>query len=147
MTDGAAIPSETTTACWSQLVRLPRTLLAAVEADLKAAGFPPLAWHEALLELARAPDGKLRPIDLERAMTLPQYSTSRLIERLVRSGLACREACPVDGRGQVIVITTEGRDLQARMWKAYGTALARHVEARLSQRETAQLRDLLAKLV
>jgi hypothetical protein len=33
------------------------------------------------------------------------------------------------------------------MWKAYGTALARHVEARLSQRETAQLRDLLAKLV
>ncbi len=47
----------------------------AVEQDLKKAGFPPLAWYDALLELSRA-QHPLRPVELEKQMLLPQYSTS-----------------------------------------------------------------------
>lgn len=138
--------SETTTACWTRLVRLQRKLLAAVESDLKSAGFPPLAVYDALLELCRAPQGRLRPLDLERAMLLPQYSTSRLVDRMEKAGLVLRQACAIDGRGQFIGVTDAGRSLKDRMWTAYGASLERHVGSRLREEEAAQLRDLLGKL-
>lgn len=140
-------PSPQTVSAWARLIRVQHALLTAVEADLKAAGFPALAWYDALLELARAPDGKLRPLDLERAMLLPQYSTSRLVDRLERAGLVIRQACPVDGRGQMVAITAAGRTLQKRMWEVYAAAIERHVGAKLTAAEAEQLGTLLHRLV
>ena len=139
-------PSQQTIAAWARLIRIEQTLLGAVEAELKGAGYPPLAWYDALLELSRAQSGKLRPLELEKAMLLPQYSTSRLVDRLVKAGFVEREACPVDGRGQVIAITAAGRVLQKRMWGAYAAAIERHVGTRLSSEEADQLCALLGKL-
>lgn len=140
-------PSAEATAAWARLVRVQQALLAGVEADLKAAGFPPLAWYDALLELARAPEGKLRPLDLGKAMLLPQYGMSRLIARMSRAGLVRREACPVDGRGQVIAITSAGRLRREQMWPVYAAAIERRVGARLSGPEARQLDELLRKLL
>src|ERR1700674_5366443 len=139
-------PSQQTIATWARLLRVRHTLLGAVEGELKGAGYPPLAWYDALLELSRTPAGKLRPLELEKAMLLPQYSTSRLVDRLVKAGFVEREACPVDGRGQVIAITAAGRVLQKRMWGAYAAAIERHVGTRLSSEEADQLCALLGKL-
>ena len=83
-------PSTEATAAWIRLMRVQSQVLNAVEHELKKAGFPPLAWYDALLELSRAPAGELRPVELEKQMLLPQYSTSRLIDRLVDEGLAVR---------------------------------------------------------
>src|SRR5258707_8677084 len=80
-------PSTEATAAWIRLMRIQSRVLDAVEQDLKKAGFPPLAWYDALLELSRAPSGEMRPVELERQMLIPQYSTSRLIDRLVDEGL------------------------------------------------------------
>ena len=139
-------PSSEAVAAWARLVRVHQGLLAAVEQDLKQAGFPPLAWYDALLELARAPNGELRPLELEKQMLLPQYSTSRLVDRLVAADLAERRECPVDGRGQMVAITPAGRNLQKRMWDAYAVAIERHVGTKLSNKEAAGLCDLLGKL-
>src|SRR3978361_961082 len=79
-------PSTEATAAWIRLMRIQSRGLAAVEQDWKKAGFPPLACYDALLELSRAPSGELRPVELERQMLIPQYSTSRLIDRLVGQG-------------------------------------------------------------
>ena len=65
-------PSQETTSAWARLVRVQQGLLAAVEQDLKTAGFPPLAWYDALLELSRAPSGEMRPVELEKLMLIPQ---------------------------------------------------------------------------
>jgi DNA-binding MarR family transcriptional regulator len=138
--------SPETMAAWARLLRAQQGVLAAIQTELKLRGFPPLAWYEALLELSRAANGKLRPHDLEKAMLLPQYSTSRLLDRLVRAELVVREACAVDRRGQVIALTARGRALQQEMWGACAAAIARHVAARLSTQEAAQLGELLAKL-
>jgi DNA-binding MarR family transcriptional regulator len=132
---------------WAQLVRVEQSLLAGVEAELKAAGFPPLAWYDALLELSRTPGGYMRPLDLERAMLLPQYSTSRLIDRLVKAGLVIRKVCPIDGRGQFVEITAAGKKLRQKMWPSYSAAIERHVGAKLSREDVAKLGDLLGKLV
>jgi DNA-binding MarR family transcriptional regulator len=139
-------PSHETASAWSRLVRVQQQLLATVEQDLKKAGFPPLSWYDALLELSRAPNGELRPLELEKQMLLPQYSTSRLVDRLVEAGLVERRECPVDGRGQMVVITQAGRNLQKRMWDAYASAIERHVGTKLSNKEAAGLCELLGKL-
>src|SRR5450759_1385992 len=81
-------PSTEATAAWIRLMRVQSRVLDAVEQDLKKAGFPPLAWYDALLELSRAPSGEMRPVELERQMLIPQYSTSRQIDRMVDEGLA-----------------------------------------------------------
>ena len=139
-------PSQETTSAWARLVRVQQGLLVAVEQDLKKAGFPPLAWYDALLELSRAPNGMLRPVELEKHMLLPQYSTSRLVDRLAEAGLAERKTCPIDGRGQYVVITQGGRNLQKKMWDTYSAAIERHVGAKLSNKDAAQLCDLLGRL-
>ena len=101
-------PSTEATAAWIRLMRLQSRVLDAVEQDLKKAGFPPLAWYDALLELSRAPSGEMRPVELEKQMLIPQYSTSRLIDRLVDEGLAARRECKIDKRGQFVEITESG---------------------------------------
>jgi DNA-binding MarR family transcriptional regulator len=139
-------PSQEATSAWTRLVRVQQGLLASVEHDLKKLGFPPLAWYDALLELSRSQHGALRPVELEKQMLLPQYSTSRLIERLVDAGLAERKVCPVDGRGQFVAITQAGRTIQKKMWEAYSAAIERHVGSKLSNKEAATLCDLLGRL-
>ena len=139
--------TEAAASTWARLVRVEQTLLTSVEAELKAAGYPPLAWYDALLELSRAPGGRMRPLDLERAMLLPQYSTSRLVDRMVKAGLVVKKTCPIDGRGQFVEATAAGKKLRQKMWPSYAAAIERHVGAKLSREEVSRLGDLLEKLV
>jgi len=140
-------PSEATVTAWARLVRAEQTVLGRIEAVLKGADLPPLAWYDVLLELSRAEDGRLRPLELERRTLLAQYNASRLIDRMEKAGLVERLPHPEDGRGQLVAITAEGRALQKRMWKVYGPAIAAQVGAKLSRNETAELARLLKKLL
>jgi DNA-binding MarR family transcriptional regulator len=139
-------PSQEATAAWIRLMRVQSRVLDAVEQDLKKAGFPPLAWYDALLELSRAPTGELRPVELERQMLIPQYSTSRLIDRLVDEGLAARRECKMDKRGQFVEITEAGRELQKKMWGAYSAAIEQYVGSKLSDMDAVKLCALLDRL-
>jgi DNA-binding MarR family transcriptional regulator len=139
-------PSTEATAAWIRLMRIQSRVLDAVEQDLKKAGFPPLAWYGALLELSRAPSGEMRPVELEKQMLIPQYSTSRLIDRLVDEGLAARRECKIDKRGQFVEITEAGRELQKKMWSAYSAAIEKHVGSKLSDTDAVKLCGLLDRL-
>jgi len=139
------LPDATVTA-WARLARVSQGVLAAVEADLKAAGQPPLAWYDALLELKRAGEGGLRPAELQTHMLLAQYNLSRLLDRLEDAGYITRRPCPEDGRGQVVAITAEGRRLLPRMWRTYQAAIRDHFADKLSADEANTLGRLLAKL-
>src|SRR3981081_3595565 len=139
-------PSSEATAAWIRLMRVQSRVLDAVEQDLKKAGFPPLAWYDALLELSRAPTGEMRPVELEKQMLIPQYSTSPLIDRLVDEGLAARRECKIDKRGQFVEITEAGRELQKKMWSAYSTAIEKHVGSKLSDADAIKLCGLLDRL-
>ena len=139
-------PSTEATAAWIRLMRVQSRVLDAVEQELKKAGFPPLAWYDALLELSRAPSGEMRPVELEKQMLIPQYSTSRLIDRLVDEGLAARRECKIDKRGQFVEITEAGRELQKKMWGAYSAAIEKHVGSKLSDADATRLCGLLDRL-
>src|ERR1700723_2999587 len=146
---GAAVkrrPSSEVMAAWIRLMRIRSRVLDTVELDLKKAGFPPLAWYDALVELSRAPSGEMRPVELERQMLIPQYSTSRLIDRLVDEGLVARRECKIDKRGQFVEITEAGRELQKKMWSAYSAAIEKHVGSKLSDADAVRLCGLLDRL-
>lgn len=143
-----AVPSEAVIWAWTRLVAVQQRVLAAVEGELAAAGLPPLSWYDALLELRREGEAGLRPLILQERLLLSQPNVSRLLDRLVRAGLVERRPCPEDGRGQLVAITADGRELLARMWPVYRAAIQRHVGERLGSDEDAfRLGGLLDRLV
>lgn len=137
---------ETGVRAWARLVRAQQSALGGVEADLKAAGFPPLVWYDVLLELDRAPEGSLRHRDIERGMLLQRYHVTRIIERMERESLVRRLPCPHDARGAIAEITRTGRDLRQRMWPVYAAAIERHFARHFTQQELSQLDLLLGRL-
>jgi DNA-binding MarR family transcriptional regulator len=139
-------PSEAAVTAWVRLVKASRQVLGAVEADLKQAGLPPLGWYDVLLELRRAP-APLRPLELEGRLLLAQHNVSRLIDRLEAAGYVERQPCEEDGRGQVVALTADGRDLIKRMWPTYRAAIQRHVGARLSSEQAVALGRVLGQLL
>ena len=130
---------------WARIVRTKQRLQDAVERDLKHEGLPPLEWYDVLLELSRAPEGRLALKDIEREMLLAQYNLSRLIDRLEAKGLVRRLEFPGDRRRQLIEITAEGRTLRERMWPVYAASLQRHVGARITEAEAEAIFNLLGK--
>ncbi len=98
---------------WARITKVQQKLRSAIERDLKEADALPLDWYDALLELERAPDGRLSPGALEDNMLIAQYSLSRLIDRLQREGLVRRLPHPEDGRKQLVEITAKGRKQRA----------------------------------
>lgn len=139
-------PSPGTVDAWIALMAASRTLLRRIEAALKAASFPPLSWYDALLEIERAGGDGVRPFELRARLLLPQYGTSRMLDRLEADGLVARDACAQDGRGQVVRITEAGLRMRRRMWPVYAGRLEALIGDRLGVDERARLVGLLAKL-
>lgn len=141
------IPSEAAVAVWVRLMRAQRVALQNVETDLRKAGLPPLGWYDALLELRRAGEAGLRPVELEARLLLAQPNVSRLVDRLHAAGLAERRPCDDDGRGRIVSLTAAGGALLDRMWPLYRAAIERNIGSRLEDEPTAlRLADLLDRL-
>ena len=92
---------------WARFIRAEQRLLEAVEADLGPLDSP-LVWYDVALELSRAPDGRLRPRDLQARVLLAKYNLSRLIDRMAGDGLVARAPVAEDARGAYIAITESG---------------------------------------
>lgn len=142
----AAMPSQAVMTAWIGLIRAQRVALGTVEAALKGHGFPPLAWYDVLLELDRTADGELRLAELETRLLLTQYGVSRLVSRLGKEGLLERRVSDEDGRGRIAAITDKGRDLRARMWPVYATAVQDAVGAALGDGEAETVGRLLSRV-
>jgi DNA-binding MarR family transcriptional regulator len=142
----SANPSDQAIAAWARLVRLSGDLIDKVEAELKAAGLPPLVWYDALLELKRARSDGLRPFELQQRMLLAQYNLSRLLDRITKAGYAERLGCDDDGRGHLLRISGAGKKLLRRMWPVYRGAIARHFANKLNAAEVEHLTAILGKL-
>lgn len=140
-------PAEATIRAWARLMKAQHRALGSVESALKAAGLPPLAWYDVLLETERAGKDGLRPFELEQAMLLAQYNLSRLVDRIEAAGYVERRPCADDGRGHLIAITDAGRAVRRRMWPVYARAIETAVGQRLSGKQAATLGDLLGQLI
>jgi DNA-binding MarR family transcriptional regulator len=63
---------------------------------------------EVLMRLARSPQNRLRMTDLAGQTSLSTSGVTRVVDRMDKGGLVCREACPTDRRSSYAVITEAG---------------------------------------
>lgn len=129
------IPSELKIDGWIALIRAQQVLLLNVEQELKQAGMPPFDWYDILLELKRAPEGKLRLNEIGARVLREKSNITRLVDRLEREGLLAREECDTDRRGAYAVITEKGRQMQKDMWPAYRAAIQKHFASKMTEEE------------
>src|SRR4051812_27768009 len=94
---------------WRAYLRMQAGLTAELNRQLQAESGLSLADYEVLVQLTDAPDGRLRPYELQRGLEWEQSRLSHHLARMQRRGLVGREECATDGRGAYITLTDTGR--------------------------------------
>lgn len=117
---------------WALFLTAHAVLIDRVEAGLREAGLPELAWYDVLWALESAGGGRLRMHELAERIVLTRSNLSRLVDRLERAGLVRREDCADDRRGHYSVLTEDGRKMRRAMWPVYRRQIdvlfARHID-------------------
>ena len=98
---------------------------------------------EVLMRLARSPGRRLRMTDLAGQTSLSTSGVTRVVDRMDRDGLVCREACPSDRRSSYAVITEAGL---ARLDEVLPGHLELVQQWFISQLSPKQLEDMLEAL-
>jgi DNA-binding MarR family transcriptional regulator len=112
-----------TLAAWRALLNAHAAVTSRVEAELAAAGLPPLGWYDVLWPLRRAPGRRLRMSALAAEVTLSRTGLTRLVDRMEQAGVVAREPAAEDRRGSYVTLTPDGAALLRRMWPVYRRAL------------------------
>src|ERR687889_736361 len=94
---------------WRAYLRMQAQLNAELNRQLQADSELSLADYEVLVQLTDAPDGRLRPYELQRALEWEQSRLSHHLARMQRRGLVERQECPSDARGAFVTLTGAGR--------------------------------------
>ena len=105
---GALRASDWRIAVWRSFLRAHATVVRDLERELLGGTGVPLAWYDVLLQLAEAPQRRLRMAELADRVLLSRSGLTRLIDRLQAEGLVRREPSPDDARGTYTVLTPEG---------------------------------------
>lgn len=140
-------PSKPAETAWILLIRTQQVLLGQVETALKKAGLPPLSWYDVLLELGRDADAGLRQYEIGERVLLNKHNLSRLIDRLENEGLVKRQACDVDGRGNMVRITEKGAQLKQTMWPVYAKEIQSLIAEPLTADQLRSLAEMMQRLL
>jgi DNA-binding MarR family transcriptional regulator len=93
---------------WVRFVATHSAITRELEAQLMRAHGLTLSDYDVLVQLARAPEHRLRNIELANAVALTRSGVTRLVDGLEGDGLVTRVSCPDDKRGTLVAITEEG---------------------------------------
>ena len=103
-----AAPDDSQLGAWRAFLQTHARLLHRLDEELQAAHGLSLAEYDALLQLAAAPDRRLRMSVLADRVLLSRSGITRLVDRLVADGMVQRYPCSSDARGSMAVITAQG---------------------------------------
>ncbi|MGW4961508.1 MarR family winged helix-turn-helix transcriptional regulator [Nonomuraea sp. NPDC004186] len=133
-------------AVWRMMQRAQVRITRHLEAELLVAHDLPLASYEVLVQLAEAPERRLRMNDLAGRVLLSRSGLTRLIDRLQRDGLVSREACANDARGLFAVLTDAGAERLAEATPTYLGGVRTQFLDLLGAEEITRVRAMVAKL-
>ena len=142
----SARPSADELAVWRYFLRAHARVIRVLEAELAAVGELSLPCYDVLVQLAEAPDRRLRMTELADRVLLSRSGLTRLVDRLARDGLVRREPCPADARGLYAVLTDTGVDRLRDASRVHLAGVDRHFVRRFSQQELTVLGQLLERL-
>jgi DNA-binding MarR family transcriptional regulator len=147
MAPTAATPE--TSAAIQAFVRLVRASVAVtgkLSAQLSADHGLTINAYEALLQLARAPDSRMRRVDLADNLLLTASGVTRLLDGLERDGLVGRDVCASDRRVTYAVLTDAGRQKLREADKTHTRQIRELMGENLEDEELAELAGLLDRL-
>ena len=132
---------------WALFLTAHAVLVEQIELRLAAAGLPSLAWYDVLWALERAGERRLRMSELAEMTVITRSNLTRLVDRLEDAGLVERVRAEEDRRGAFAVVTAEGRALRRKMWPVYAAAIEALFEDHITEKEAAQIRAALARML
>jgi DNA-binding MarR family transcriptional regulator len=134
-------------AAWRNFITAHARLIDLIDRELSAAGCVPLHWYDVLIELAEAPERRLRMSDLAHKVVLSKSGLTRLVDKLEAAGLLFRETTPTDGRGAFAVLTQEGRAALRKAWPVYARGIQTHFARHLSDDEARIYEETLRRML
>jgi DNA-binding MarR family transcriptional regulator len=129
-----------------RLVRAQVAVTRQLSAQLSADHALNINAYEALLQLARAPDSRMKRVDLANGLLLTAGGVTRLLDGLERDGLVAREECSSDRRISYAVLTKAGRAKLREASKSHTRQIRELMGASYDDEELAQLAALLDRL-
>jgi DNA-binding MarR family transcriptional regulator len=99
---------ETEIRTWIRFLATHSAITRELEARLMGTHGLTLSDYDVLVQLARAPERKLRNIDVAKAVVLTRSGVTRLVDGLEKDGLVRRSSCDSDKRGTFVEITDDG---------------------------------------
>lgn len=147
MTTSATTP-ETSAAidAFVRLVRAHAAVTRQLSAQLSDDHGLNISAYEALLHLARAPESRLRRVDLAGDLLLTAGGVTRLLDGLEREGFVTRETCESDRRVSYAVLTKAGRDKLREASKSHTRQIRELLGGCYDEDELGQLVSLLDRL-
>ncbi|QMU76184.1 MarR family transcriptional regulator [Streptacidiphilus sp. PB12-B1b] len=111
---------DTEAQAWRSFLRMHTQLMARLGRELQTDSDLSLADFDVLVQLTDIPGGRIRVLELARALRWEKSRMSHHLARMVKRELIVREECANDRRGSFVAITPAGR-------AAIRTAAPRHV--------------------
>src|SRR5205085_10945058 len=131
---------------WVRFLAAHSAITRELEAQLMGAHGLTLSDYDVLVQLARAPEQRLRNIELANAVVLTRSGVTRLVDGLESDGLVRRASCPEDKRGTLVALTDEGMRRLAEATETHLEGVRQLFLAQLGEEGRARLDKLLAKL-
>jgi DNA-binding MarR family transcriptional regulator len=105
-----------------------------------------LSEYEVLLRLARAPDQRLKRVELVSQVLLTPSGITRLLNRLEEAGLVGKASCATDARVTYAVLTEAGRAKLDAATRSHVREIHTLLGGEFSTQELSTLAELLARL-
>jgi DNA-binding MarR family transcriptional regulator len=134
-------------AVWRTFLRSHVQTMRELERELLAETGMAIGWYDVLLQLAEAPERRLRMADLADRVLLSRSGLTRLVDRLQAEGLVRREPSPDDARGTFTVLTDEGMSRLRRAAPVHLAGIQKHWLTHFDDEELRELGALLSRLV
>ena len=131
--------SHLSTSAWGALLQVHAAVVPVLDQRLMAEAGMPLRFYDVLLELAAAPERKLRMTELADRVVLSRTRVSRLVEEMATAGLLVREQNPQDGRSAYAALTDLGLRRYRQAAPTYLAGIEEHFAKPLSDRELTAL--------
>jgi DNA-binding MarR family transcriptional regulator len=131
---------------FARLMRAHAVLLRELQTDVLAPRGLTQSDFEALLHLSRAPELRLRRVDLVQLLLLTPSGVTRLLEGLQESGLVENVQCDDDARVTWARLTQDGIETVQCVGASHAERLQSLFGEALSQEEVGQLSELLGRL-
>jgi DNA-binding MarR family transcriptional regulator len=102
--------------------------------------------YEVLLRLARAPDRRMRRVDLAEQVLLTASGVTRLLDGLERAGYVERGSCDTDRRVVYAVLTDAGATKLRDASETHVAQIEEYFTSRYDDGELAELAALLGRI-